>query len=109
MSAADIKQMGRSFLLLSTMSPSPEKLNAATMPIPNVVIISDNEDEQVVDLEAVAEEAWKKLERELVDGKCYRLLQCYPTRCLRNSAGLGWKRRVSGQWPQLVHCTYLLP
>lgn len=50
------------------MSTSPEKSNAVATPIPDVVMLSD-EDDEVIDLEEVAERARKKMEQELADAK----------------------------------------
>ena len=48
-----------------------EKSNKTIMPVPDVTLVSDGEgeDENIVDLEAVARVATAKLEKDLVDAK----------------------------------------
>ena len=51
------------------MSTSQEQLNATMMPVPDVTQVSDGEDEEVVDLEAMARAVMAKLEKDLVEAK----------------------------------------
>ena len=53
------------------MSTPQEKLNMTMTPIPNADMVSDGEDEWVIDLEAVAREAITKLKKDLVDTKAW--------------------------------------
>ena len=53
------------------MSMSQEKSNATVMPVPDADMVSDGEDEQVVNLEAVAREAKEKLKKDLADTKAW--------------------------------------
>ena len=50
---------------------SQEKSNVTMTPIPDVTLVSDGEDEEVIDLEAIAREAMAKLERDLADVKAW--------------------------------------
>ena len=61
--------MGRAFLLSSAMSTSKDKSNATMTPVPDVNMVSDGQDEQVINLEAIAMEAQVKLEKDLADTK----------------------------------------
>ena len=51
------------------MSMSQEKSNATVMPVPDADMVSDGEDEQVVDLEAIAREAEVRLKKDLARHK----------------------------------------
>ena len=51
------------------MSTPQEKSNMAMTPVPDVTLVSDGEDEDIIDLEAVAREATAKLEKDLADMK----------------------------------------
>ena len=53
------------------MSTPQEKSNATMTPVPDVTLVSDSEDKDIVDLEAVAREATAKLEKDLVDVKVW--------------------------------------
>ena len=41
------------------------------MPVPNVTIVSDSEDEEVVDLEAITRLAKEKLDQDLADARAW--------------------------------------
>ena len=51
------------------MSTPQEKFNATVTPVPDVTLVSGGEEEDIVDLEAVAREAMAKLEKDLADTK----------------------------------------
>ena len=51
------------------MSTHQEKPNETVMPVPDVTLVSDGEDEVVIDLEAVSRAAKAKLEEDLVQVK----------------------------------------
>ena len=51
------------------MSTSQEHSNATVMLAPDMTMVSDDKDEEVVDLEAVAREATAKLEKDLAEVK----------------------------------------
>ena len=53
------------------MSMPQETLNVTMMPVPDADMVSDGEDEQVVNLEAVAREAKEKLKKDLADTKAW--------------------------------------
>ena len=53
------------------MSTSQEHSNATVMPAPDVTMVSDSKDEEVIDLEAVTREAKAKLEKDLVEVKVW--------------------------------------
>ena len=75
MGTADIKRVqfvGSALAHLffcSTMSTPQEKSNVTVTPVPDITLVSDSKDEDIVDLEAVAREATAKLEKDLVDAK----------------------------------------
>ena len=48
-----------------------EQPNATMMPIPDVTLVSDGEDEDIVDLEAMARAATAKLEKDLAEAKAW--------------------------------------
>ena len=51
------------------MSSHQEKSKETVMPVPDITIMSDSEDEVVVDLEAVARLAKEKLDQDLADAR----------------------------------------
>ena len=51
------------------MSTSQKKSNVTVMPVPDITLVSDSEDKEVVDLEAIARVATVKLEKDLVEAK----------------------------------------
>ena len=51
------------------MSSHQEKSNETVMPVPDVTTMSNGEDEEVVDLEAVTRLAKAKLDQDLVDAR----------------------------------------
>ena len=53
------------------MSTPQEQPNVTMMPVPDITLVSDGEgeDENIVDLEAVARAAMAKLEKDLADAK----------------------------------------
>ena len=51
------------------MSTPQEKSNETVMPVPDVTLVSDGEDEEVVDLEAVARLAKAKLKEDFAKAK----------------------------------------
>ena len=44
-----------------------EKSNTTVTPIPDITMVSDSKDEEVINLEAITREAAVKLERDLAD------------------------------------------
>ena len=51
------------------MSTHQEKPNETVTPVPDITLVSDSEDEEVVDLEAVSRAAKAKLEEDLAKAK----------------------------------------
>ena len=76
MGATDIKRVqfvGSASLLCSAMSSHQEKTNETITPVPDITVVTDGkgEDEDVVDLEAVARAATAKLEKDLAEAKTW--------------------------------------
>ena len=53
------------------MSTHQEKSNETVMPVPDITLVSDSEDKEVVDLEAMAQAAKVKLEEDLAKAKMW--------------------------------------
>ena len=83
------------------MSTSQEKSNATMMPVPDITLVSDSEDEEVIDLEAIARAAAVKLEKDLEEAKRrHEMMELHR----RNKSGqIDWwwqrrKRRTRKWW-----------
>ena len=53
------------------MSSHQEKSNETVTPVPDVTLVSDSKDEQIVDLEAIARLAKAKLDQDLADARAW--------------------------------------
>ena len=72
MGATDIKRVqfvGSASLLCSAMSMPQEQADVTVMPAPDVTMVLDGEDEEVVNLEAIARLAMAKLAEDLAKAK----------------------------------------
>ena len=62
------------------MSSHQEKSNETMTPVPDITTVSDGEDEEVVNLEAIARLAKAKLDQDLVDARAW-------------NEGITWKKQ----------------
>ena len=67
------------------MSTSQEKSNVIMMLAPDTTVVSDSEDEEVIDLKAVARKAAEMLERDLADMKVW-------------NDEISWKKQEQADW-----------
>ena len=62
------------------MSMPQKQPNATMMPVPDITLVSNSEDEDIVDLDAVARAAMAKLEKDLAEAKVW-------------NEGIAWKKQ----------------